>query len=83
MNAWIISATVLLFGLVPLLVACFRGDPMDRLVGFEAVSMISVLILMLLTIGFQRVDLMDVALAAALLSFGGGLAYARFLERWL
>jgi multicomponent Na+:H+ antiporter subunit F len=83
MNAWLISATVLLFGLCPLLIACFKGDPMDRLVGFEGLSMMSVLILMLLTLGFERIDLMDVALAAALLSFGGGLAYARFLERWL
>jgi multicomponent Na+:H+ antiporter subunit F len=83
MNAWLIAATVLLISLGPLLLACFRGDPIDRLVGFEAASAITVMILMLLTLGFQRVDLMDVALAAALLSFGGGLVYARFLERWL
>ena len=35
MNAWLISATVLLFTLVPAGIIAFRGDPMDRIVGFE------------------------------------------------
>jgi multicomponent Na+:H+ antiporter subunit F len=83
MNAWLISATVLLFAFIPVGIVTFRGDPMDRMVGFEMAAILTTLILMLLTQGFQRIALYDIALAAALLSFGGGLVFIRFLERWL
>lgn len=83
MNAWLISATVLLFALVPAGIITFRGDSMDRLVGLEMASMITTLTLMLLAHGFQRIPFYDIALAAALLSFGAGFVFVRFLERWL
>lgn len=83
MNPWLISATVLLFTLIPAGIASFRGEAMDRLVGLEFASIITTLILMLLGHGFQRIPFYDIALAAALLSFGGGLVFVRFLERWL
>lgn len=83
MNAWLISATVLLFTLVPAGIITFRGDPMDRLVGVEMAATITTLTLMLLAHGFQRIPFYDIALAAALLSFGGGMVFVRFLERWL
>ena len=83
MNAWLISATALLFTLIPAGIVTFRGDSMDRIVGLEMASIITTLTLMLLAHGFQRIPLYDIALAAALLSFGGGLVFVRFLERWL
>ncbi|HWG48685.1 MAG TPA: monovalent cation/H+ antiporter complex subunit F [Candidatus Acidoferrales bacterium] len=83
MNAWLISATVLLFALIPAGIITFRGSSMDRLVGLEMASIITTLTLMLLAHGFQRIPFYDIALAAALLSFGGGLVFVRFLERWL
>ncbi|HET9183909.1 MAG TPA: monovalent cation/H+ antiporter complex subunit F [Candidatus Angelobacter sp.] len=83
MNTWLISATVLLFTLVPVGIVAFRGDTMDRMAGLEFASIITTLILMLLAQGFQRIPFYDIALAAALLSFGGGLVFIRFLERWL
>jgi multicomponent Na+:H+ antiporter subunit F len=82
-NAWLISATVLLFALIPAGIITFRGSSMDRLVGLEMASIITTLTLMLLAHGFQRIPFYDIALAAALLSFGGGLVFVRFLERWL
>jgi multisubunit Na+/H+ antiporter MnhF subunit len=82
MNAWLISALALIFALVPAAIMTFRGDPMDRLVGFELGSIITTLTLMLLAHGFQRIPFYDIALAAGLLSFGGGLVFVRFLERW-
>jgi multicomponent Na+:H+ antiporter subunit F len=82
-NAWLISATVLLFALVPAGIITFRGSSMDRLVGLEMASILTTLTLMLLAQGFQRIPFYDIALAAALLSFGGGLVFVRFLERWL
>jgi multicomponent Na+:H+ antiporter subunit F len=83
MNAWLISASVLIFSLVPAAVVAFRGDPMDRIVGLEFASVITTLTLMLLAHGFQRIPFYDIALAACLLSFGSGLVFIRFFERWL
>jgi multicomponent Na+:H+ antiporter subunit F len=82
MNAWLISATVLLFALAPAALVAFRGDAMDRLVGLQMAATVTTLILMLLAQGFQRIPFYDIALASALLSFGGGLVFVRFLERW-
>ncbi|HJT52409.1 MAG TPA: monovalent cation/H+ antiporter complex subunit F [Candidatus Acidoferrales bacterium] len=83
MNPWLISALALIFALVPAAIVAFHGDPMDRMVGLEFASIITTLALMLLAHGFQRFPFYDIALAAALLSFGGGLVFIRFLERWL
>jgi multicomponent Na+:H+ antiporter subunit F len=82
-NAWLVSATVLLFALIPVGIRAFKGDTMDRLVALEMCGIITSLILLLLTQGLQRMALYDIALSAALLSFGGGLVFVRFLERWL
>lgn len=83
MNAWLISATVLLFTLVPAGIVSFRGEAMDRVVGLQFASTVTTLILMLLAHGFQRFPFYDIALATALLTFGAGMVFVRFLERWL
>lgn len=83
MNIWLVYAIVLLFALVPAGVAAFRGNLVDRLVGLETASTIDVLVLVLLAEAFHRTNMFDLALTLALLSFGGGLVFARFLERWL
>jgi len=82
-NVWLISALALIFALVPAAIVAFRGDPMDRMVGLEFASVITTLTLMLLAHGFQRIPFYDIALAACLLSFGSGLVFIRFFERWL
>ncbi len=69
--------------LVPCGIACLRGDALNRLVGLEAAGLIAALILLLLAEGLRRAPFTDLALALALLSFGGGLVFARFLERWM
>ncbi len=83
MNVWLLAATVLVFALVPCGIATFRGTPMDRLVGLEMADIVVTLILVLLAQGMNRPSLYDLALALSLLGFGGGLVFARFLERWL
>lgn len=83
MNIWLLSAAVLLFGLVPTGWVVFHGDAVDRLVGLEMAAAIDVLVLALLAEGFHRPNMLDLALTLALLSFGGGLVFVRFLERWL
>jgi multicomponent Na+:H+ antiporter subunit F len=54
---------------------------MEGLVALELTGVISVLVLLLLAEGFQRQPLVDVALALALLSFVGSLAFVRYMER--
>ncbi len=83
MNAWLLSATVLLFALVPCGIVAFSKSAMDRLIGLEMAGLIETLLLILLAQGFHRIPFYDLALALALLAFGGGLVFARFLERWL
>lgn len=83
MNVWLMGSAVLFFALVPCGIATFRGDVMDRLVGLEMAGMIVTLLLVMLAEGMSRVNFYDLALALALLAFGGGLVFVRFLERWL
>lgn len=83
MNVWLAGSAVLLFALVPCGIATFRGDTVERLIGLEMAGMIVTLLLVMLAQGMNRVNFYDLALALALLSFGGGLVFVRFLERWL
>ncbi len=62
---------------------CLRGSAERRLVGLEMTSMIVTLALVLFTIGFGRIPLIDLPLALAIMSFGGGLVFARFLGKHL
>ncbi len=83
MNPWILTALALLVCMVPCLLLCIRGDTMSRLVGLEAGSTMAVMILLVLTEGYHRIPFVDLALTLALLTYGAGLVFARFLERWL
>lgn len=83
MNLWSTAALVLLWSLVPCGLVCLRGDPVSRLVGLEAAGLIVTLVLLLLAEAFHRLPFYDVAVVAALLSFGGGLVFAQVLGRWL
>jgi multicomponent Na+:H+ antiporter subunit F len=82
-NAWLVAAVALLVGLVPCAVVCFRGTPMERLVGLELAGNVDTLILLVLAEGYHQAVFFDLAVVLALLSFAGGLVFARFLERWL
>ncbi|HEX4760997.1 MAG TPA: monovalent cation/H+ antiporter complex subunit F [Thermoleophilaceae bacterium] len=83
MNEWLLAAIVLLVALVPCgLVTVFRS-PMDGLVALELAGVIDTTILIVLSQGFQRQPFIDLALVAAVLSFVGSIAFARFMERWL
>jgi multicomponent Na+:H+ antiporter subunit F len=82
-NEWLVAALALLVGLVPCGVVCLRGDPVNRLVGLEMAGAVDTLVLLLLAQAYQRSIYFDLALALALLSFAGGMVFARFLERWI
>jgi multisubunit Na+/H+ antiporter MnhF subunit len=80
---WTVAATAVLVCLLGPFIRCVRGDAVSRLVALEAASSMAVVILLLLCEAYHRVPFVDLALALALLSFGGGLAFARFPEWWL
>jgi multicomponent Na+:H+ antiporter subunit F len=82
-NEWLVAAAIGLLSLIPCGIACARGAPVDRLVGLEMAGLIDAVILLLLAEGFHRDIFFDLALTLALLSFAGGLVFARFLERWV
>jgi multicomponent Na+:H+ antiporter subunit F len=46
-------------------------------------GLIITIALVLFTIGFGRIPFIDLALALAIMSFGSGLVFARFLEKHL
>lgn len=83
MTAWGIAAAFLMLSLIPCGAVCLRAEPVDRVVGLEMTSVVTSLLLMVLAELTHRVAFFDLAVALAVLSFGGGLVFARFFERWL
>jgi multicomponent Na+:H+ antiporter subunit F len=84
MSAWLAGALALCAGLVPCAAVALRAqDVMERVVALEMASVLVTLALVMLAEAMQRPLFLDLALTQALLSFGGGLVFARFLERWL
>ena len=83
MNAWLLAALALLIGLVPCAIVCLGSTPMERLVGLEMAGTVDTLILLVLAQAYHQAIFFDLAVVLALLSFAGGLVFARFLERWL
>jgi multisubunit Na+/H+ antiporter MnhF subunit len=82
-NIWQIAAEVLIFALVPLTWIASTRDVRRRLVAFYMAGVLITVLLILLTMAFHRMPMMDLALTLALMSFGGGIVFARFLARYL
>jgi len=83
MNPWLTASYAVACCLVPCAVMCLRGSPEKRIVGLEMASVIVTLLLALLTVGTNRLVFMDLPLTLAILTLGGGLVFARFLEKHL
>lgn len=83
MNVWLVGAAVLTVALIPAVVTTLRGRSTDRVVGLELTGILLSQMLFLYAVGAKRVAFVDVGLAVAMLAFGAGLVFARFLERWL
>lgn len=80
---WTLAVLGLLACMIGPFVRCVHGDAVKRLVGLEAASSMCVVILLALGEAYHRVPFVDLALTLSLLTFGAGLVFARFLERWL
>ena len=83
MNGFVVAAIVMLIGIVPCGIVVWRGTAMEALVGYEAISSIVVMVLVLLAEGFSRFAELELPIVLAVLLFGSGLVFAHALERWL
>jgi multicomponent Na+:H+ antiporter subunit F len=83
MNPWLWAAVGIFICLIPSGIATFRGELGGRLAGLEITSGLITIELLLLCEGFSRSSFFDLPLTLALLSFGGGMVFARFVQRWL
>lgn len=83
MNFWMVMATATGASLIPCAWTCLRGSPERRLVGLEMAALVITIVMVLVTIGEGRLIFMDIPLTLAVLAFGAGLVFARFLEKHL
>ena len=83
MNLWLLAAGGVSAALVPCAFVSLRGKAEQRLVGLEMSGLLITLALVRFTVGFGRFPFIDLALTLAILSFGSGLVFARFLEKHL
>jgi multicomponent Na+:H+ antiporter subunit F len=80
---WLVAAAGVLLSLIPCGIVTFSGSLNSRLVGLETASLLVTIELLLLAEAFGRPSFFDLPLTLAILSFGGGMVFARFLQRWL
>jgi multisubunit Na+/H+ antiporter MnhF subunit len=83
MNVWLIAASATTATLIPTAWMALRGKAEQRLVGLEMTGLVLTLALVMFTVGFGRLPFIDLAVTLAVLSFGSGLVFARFLEKHL
>lgn len=83
MSPWLAVADLLVIALAATGWVSARGSALDRLIGLETASVLTLLLLLVLAQAFGRSAYLDVALCLAFASFMGSLALLRFLERWL
>lgn len=83
MNAFAIAATGLLAGYAPLLWVAMRRRPIDGLLALELGGIVLVLVVLCLAEAFHRSFVYGVAIVAAVMTWIGGMVFARFLGRWL
>lgn len=83
LNAWLFAADAMLVLTICALVGLIGGTSVRRLVALQLVTFFAAVAMMLYAFAFARPDFADLGLALALLSFGGSLAFAHVLERWL
>jgi multicomponent Na+:H+ antiporter subunit F len=82
-NGFVIAAIAMLIATIPCGIVVFRGEVMAAVVAYEAISSIVIMVLVLLAEGFRRSGEFELPVLLAVLLFGSGLVFVRFLERWL
>ncbi len=83
-HPWLVAGVAIATTLVPCSAMCLWGNPERRLVGMEMASVLITVTMIVFSFGFERPAVfIDIPLALAIMSFGGGLVFARFLEKHL
>lgn len=83
MNPWLAASYAVGLCLIPCADLCLRGTVERRLVGLELSGILVTVLLVLLTLGFNRLPFIDLALTLAILYLGATLVFVRFLEKLL
>ncbi len=83
LNGWLFAADAMMALMLFALAGLVSGTSVRRMVALQLVTFFSAVAMMLYAFAFGRPDFADLGLALALLSFGGSLAFAHVLERWL
>ncbi len=83
MNIWLDAGAAVTLALLPCADMCLRGPAERRLVGLELTGTIVTLAMVMFAIGFGRLPFVDLPLTLAIMSFGGGLVFVRFLGKHL
>jgi multisubunit Na+/H+ antiporter MnhF subunit len=82
-NVFLWAAVGLVALELPLLAYVFFAPRLDALVGLQVAGTIFTLTLICLAQGFERTSYTILAVVASVLTFAGGLAFVRFLDREL
>lgn len=83
MSPFILAAVALLVAMLPIGVLALRGNRMEAVIAYEALSSIVVMIFILLPEGFDRSSEFEFPVLFAILLLGGSLVFLHALERWL
>ena len=83
MTGFDIGVAVLLASLGPCAWTCWRGAPEERMVALGLSGTVQALILLLVAVASGEPALASLGAVLAIMSTGGTLLFARFLERWL
>lgn len=78
-----IGILVLLAALGPCAWTCWRGSPEDRMVALGLTGTVQALVLLLVAVASGEAALASLGAVLAIMSTGGTLLFARFLERWV
>ena len=81
--AFTAAAIAMLICLIPAGIVIARDDLPAAVVGYQFITAVVVMVLVLLAQAFQRSSLFELAVLLALLMFGSGLVFVRAMERWL
>ena len=81
--AFTAAAIAMLACIIPAGMVIARGDLASAVVGYEFITSVMVMVLVLLAQAFQRPSLFELPVLLAVLMFGSGLVFVRALERWL
>jgi multisubunit Na+/H+ antiporter MnhF subunit len=83
LNAFLVAAIALLLAMIPAMIVVARGGVPDAVVAFQAIASNVVMVLALIAEGFSRSGEFELPVLSAVLLYGSGLVFVRFMERGL